>query len=46
MGIMGTLILLATEAVAGHAEEGGFGLNLDILETNIINLAILVGVLH
>ncbi|MBF2065493.1 MAG: F0F1 ATP synthase subunit B [Calothrix sp. C42_A2020_038] len=45
MGIMGTLILLATEAVAGHAEEGGFGLNLDILETNIINLAILVGVL-
>jgi F-type H+-transporting ATPase subunit b len=42
---MGTLILLATEAVAGHAEEGGFGLNLDILETNIINLAILVGVL-
>ncbi|BAZ13646.1 ATP synthase F0 subunit B [Calothrix sp. NIES-4071] len=45
MGIMGTLILLATEAVAGHASEGGFGLNLDILETNIINLAILVGVL-
>lgn len=45
MGIMGTLFLLATEASAVHAEEGGFGLNLDILETNIINLAILVGVL-
>lgn len=45
MGIMGTLILLAAEAGAIHAEEGGFGLNLDILETNIINLAILVGVL-
>lgn len=27
------------------AEEGGFGFNLDILETNLINLAILVGVL-
>jgi F-type H+-transporting ATPase subunit b len=42
---MGTLILLAAEASAIHAEEGGFGLNLDILETNVINLAILVGVL-
>lgn len=51
MGIMGTLLLLATEANAVHSElaeaagEGGFGLNLDILETNAINLAILVGVL-
>ncbi|MBW4510925.1 MAG: F0F1 ATP synthase subunit B [Scytonematopsis contorta HA4267-MV1] len=45
MDIMGTLILLAAEASAIHAEEGGFGLNLDILETNVINLAILVGVL-
>ncbi|BAZ38613.1 ATP synthase F0 subunit B [Calothrix sp. NIES-4101] len=41
---MGTLILLATEAIAAH-EEGGFGLNLDILETNVINLALLVGIL-
>lgn len=48
---MGTLLLLATEASAVHSElaesgsEGGFGLNIDILETNIINIAILVGVL-
>lgn len=27
------------------AEEGGFGLNFDILETNLINLAIIIGVL-
>jgi F-type H+-transporting ATPase subunit b len=27
------------------AEEGGFGLNFDILETNLINLAIILGVL-
>jgi F-type H+-transporting ATPase subunit b len=39
-----SLLILATEA---HevAEGGGFGLNLNILETNLINLAILVGVL-
>ncbi|BAZ05870.1 ATP synthase F0 subunit B [Calothrix sp. NIES-3974] len=42
--MMGTLLFLATEAIASQ-EEGGFGLNLDILETNVINLAILVGVL-
>lgn len=40
---MGTFLLLATEAHS--AGEGGFGLNLNILETNVINLAILVGVL-
>ncbi|WP_017654398.1 F0F1 ATP synthase subunit B [Fortiea contorta] len=51
MGIMGTILLLATEAHAVHSElaegaaEGGFGLNIDILETNLINLAILVGIL-
>jgi F-type H+-transporting ATPase subunit b len=39
--MMGTILILATEV---H-EEGGFGLNLDIFETNLINLAILVGVL-
>lgn len=39
--MMGTILILATEA----AEEGGFGLNLDIFETNLINLAILVGLL-
>ncbi|WNZ24854.1 F0F1 ATP synthase subunit B [Leptolyngbya sp. NK1-12] len=38
---MGTLILLTAEA----AHEGGFGLNFNILETNIINLAIVIGVL-
>ncbi|MBW4620954.1 MAG: F0F1 ATP synthase subunit B [Cyanosarcina radialis HA8281-LM2] len=38
---MSNFLLLATES---HA-EGGFGLNLDIFETNVINLAILVGVL-
>lgn len=36
-----TVLLLATEAI----HEGGFGLNTNILETNVINLAILVGVL-
>jgi F-type H+-transporting ATPase subunit b len=38
---MSNFLLLATES---HA-EGGFGFNLDIFETNVINLAILVGVL-
>lgn len=40
---MGTFWLLAAEAHS--AGEGGFGLNLNILDTNIINLAILIGVL-
>lgn len=48
---MGTLLLLAAEAhsagaeMAHAAEEGGFGINFDILEANLINLAILIGVL-
>ncbi len=47
---MGTLFLLAAEASAVNSElagasEGGFGLNLDIFETNLINLVILIGVL-
>jgi F-type H+-transporting ATPase subunit b len=44
---MGTFLLLATEANAVHSEmaEGGFGLNLDIFETNLINLALLIGIL-
>lgn len=45
MGITGSILFLATEAVAHTESEGGFGLNINILETNIINLAILVGVL-
>lgn len=44
MGIIGT-VLLATEALAETESKGGFGLNLDFLETNVINLAILIGVL-
>lgn len=39
---METVILLATEA----SQEGGFGLNLNILETNLINLAIVIGILY
>ncbi|NJK69970.1 MAG: F0F1 ATP synthase subunit B, partial [Microcoleus sp. SU_5_3] len=38
---MGTVLLLATEA----SREGGFGLNFDILETNLINLSIVIGLL-
>ena len=38
MSIIGTSLLLA-------AEEGGFGLNFNILETNLINLSILIGLL-
>ena len=38
---MGNVVLLATEASA----ESGFGLNLDILETNLVNLAIVIGLL-
>ncbi len=39
--MMETVVLLATEA----ASEGGFGFNPDILEANLINLAILIGIL-
>lgn len=48
---MGTFLFLMAEASAAHAEvaetgaEGGIGLNFDILETNLINLAIIIGVL-
>ena len=40
---MGNFLLLATEAHA--VEHGGFGLNFDILEANLINLVILIGIL-
>lgn len=49
--MMGNFLLLAAQASAVNAEvaeagaEGGFGLNFDILETNLINLAIIIGVL-
>jgi len=48
---MGTLLLLAAEAGAiandfsEAAEAGGFGLNFNILDTNLINLAIILSVL-
>ncbi len=42
---MGIFSFLATEAAAALEEHSGFGLNLNILETNLINLAILIGVL-
>ncbi len=47
MTIMGTLLLLAAEAgeLAEGAEGGGFGLNFNPLETNLVNLAIVIGVL-
>ncbi|MFW6264010.1 MAG: F0F1 ATP synthase subunit B [Cyanobacteriota bacterium] len=41
---MGILTYLATSS-AEAASEGGFGLNLDILDTNLINLVIIIGVL-
>ena len=40
---MGLLLLLAAEA--SGIEESGFGLNLDLLDTNLINLVIIIGVL-
>lgn len=45
---MGTFFWLATEAVAEFPESAhsdGFGVNFNILETNLINLAIVIGVL-
>jgi F-type H+-transporting ATPase subunit b len=40
---MGLLLLLAVEA--SGLEEEGFGLNFDLLDTNLINLVIIIGVL-
>ncbi|MBD2462124.1 F0F1 ATP synthase subunit B [Oscillatoria sp. FACHB-1407] len=45
---MQTVLLLAVEAaseISEAAEGGGFGINSDILETNLINLLIIIGVL-
>jgi F-type H+-transporting ATPase subunit b len=41
---MGNFSFLATEA-AHVVESGGFGLNFNLLETNLINLSIIIGVL-
>jgi F-type H+-transporting ATPase subunit b len=40
--MLNTLLILATEAQ--EAGEGGFGINLDFLEANLFNLAILLGI--
>ncbi|MGQ4650431.1 F0F1 ATP synthase subunit B [Lyngbya aestuarii] len=45
MGIFSLLATAAAEAAAEGGSEGGVGLNFDILETNLINLAIIIGVL-
>jgi len=48
---MGTFLLLAELAHSASSElaeaegHGGFGLNFDVLEANLINLTILIGVL-
>ncbi|MGM3308393.1 F0F1 ATP synthase subunit B [Anabaena sp. WFMT] len=44
---MGTFLLLMAEssAVGGELAEGGFSLNTNILDTNLINLAIIITVL-
>lgn len=45
MSMTGNFFWLIAEAGAKASEEGGFGLNTNILETNIVNLAIVIGVL-
>lgn len=44
---MGTLLAIAAEAgeLSEAAEGSGIGLNLDLLDTNLINLVIIIGVL-
>lgn len=41
--MLNTVFILATEAQG--AAEGGFGINLDFLEANLFNLAILLGII-
>lgn len=45
MSTMGNFFWLIAEAGAEASEAGGFGVNTDILEANLVNLAIVVGVL-
>lgn len=45
MGLLMATANAVHSEVAEAASEGGFGLNIDILETNLINIAILIGVL-
>ncbi len=42
---MGISVYLLAEEAAEAAEHHGFGFNLDLLETNLINIAIVIGVL-
>lgn len=44
-GIFSFLATQAAPALELESESGGFGLNFNILETNLINLAIIIGVL-
>jgi F-type H+-transporting ATPase subunit b len=44
MGMFYWLATAAAEGVSEAAETHGFGLNFDILETNLINLSIVIGV--
>ncbi|MBW4518392.1 MAG: F0F1 ATP synthase subunit B [Scytolyngbya sp. HA4215-MV1] len=48
MGITGTFLWLVAEAAvktAETAEEGGFGLDFNLFETNLVNLSIVIGIL-
>lgn len=45
MSMLGTFGWLLAEATAEASEEGGFGINTDILETNLVNLTIVIGIL-
>ncbi|EKQ68841.1 ATP synthase, F0 subunit b [Leptolyngbyaceae cyanobacterium JSC-12] len=45
MSMLGTFVWLVAEAGVEASEEGGFGINTDILETNLVNLLIVAGLL-
>lgn len=45
MSMLGNFVWLLAEAGAEASEEGGFGINVDILETNLVNLTIVIGIL-
>ncbi|MDX2244047.1 MAG: F0F1 ATP synthase subunit B [Leptolyngbyaceae cyanobacterium bins.302] len=44
MSMLGNFVWLVAEAGVEASEGGGFGLNFDILETNLVNLTIVIGV--
>ncbi|NJP08263.1 MAG: F0F1 ATP synthase subunit B [Leptolyngbyaceae cyanobacterium RU_5_1] len=45
MSMTGNFLWLLAEAGTEASESGGFGINFDILETNLINLSIVIGIL-